>query len=99
MVYFVSNSQSSFQNLVLKKDYDEWRSKAKAQTEFSDDELTTWLETFSGGKVSKSDAKINDIDIISFCRGKMENYKIPRFIEYLTKLPKNEQGKILRNNL
>lgn len=49
--------------------------------------------------VPKQGTTISDNDIISFCRGKMENYKIPRFIEYLTELPKNEQGKLLRHKL
>ena len=42
---------------------------------------------------------VKDQDIVLFCKGKLENYKIPRIFTYLSKLPKNEQGKILRSNL
>jgi len=49
--------------------------------------------------VRKMNADITDNDIISFCRGKIENYKIPKIIEFLPKLPKNEQGKLLRHKL
>lgn len=49
--------------------------------------------------VCKIGTNITDNDLFSFCRGKMENYKIPRIIEYLPKLPKNEQGKLLRHKL
>ena len=49
--------------------------------------------------VRKTGTNLTDNEIFSFCRGKIENYKIPRIIEYLPKLPKNEQGKLLRHKL
>ena len=49
--------------------------------------------------VRKMGVNITDNDIFSFCRGKIENYKIPKIIEYLPTLPKNEQGKLLRHKL
>lgn len=49
--------------------------------------------------VPKLGVKLTDNEIFSYCRGKLENYKIPMMIEYLTELPKNEQGKILRHKL
>jgi long-chain acyl-CoA synthetase len=49
--------------------------------------------------VTKQEMLVKDQDIVLFCKGKLENYKIPRIFTYLSKLPKNEQGKILRSNL
>ena len=49
--------------------------------------------------VTKQEMSIKDQDIVTFCKGKLENYKIPRIFTYLSKLPKNEQGKLLRSKL
>jgi len=49
--------------------------------------------------VPEQKISIKDQDIVTFCKGKLENYKIPRIFTYLSKLPKNEQGKILRSKL
>jgi long-chain acyl-CoA synthetase len=49
--------------------------------------------------VTKQEISIKDQDIVTFCKGKLENYKIPRIFTYLSKLPKNEQGKLLRSKL
>lgn len=49
--------------------------------------------------VTKNGAHLKDDEIYSFCKGKLENYKIPRIIKFLDKLPKNDQGKLLRNKL
>ena len=49
--------------------------------------------------VTKQEMSIKDEDIVTFCKGKLENYKIPRIFTYLSKLPKNEQGKLLRSKL
>jgi long-chain acyl-CoA synthetase len=49
--------------------------------------------------VTKNGIELKDNEIYSFCKGKLENYKIPKTIEFLEKLPKNDQGKLLRNKL
>ena len=49
--------------------------------------------------VTKQEMSIKDQDIVTFCKGKLENYKIPRIFTYLSKLPKNELGKLLRSRL
>jgi len=49
--------------------------------------------------VPEQKISLKDQDIVTFCKGKLENYKIPRIFTYLSKLPKNEQGKLLRNKL
>lgn len=49
--------------------------------------------------VTKHKMLIKDENIVLFCKGKLENYKIPQIFTYLSELPKNEQGKILRSKL
>jgi len=49
--------------------------------------------------VLKDDTTITEKEIIQHCSKKLESYKIPRHIEYVKNIPKNEQGKILRNLL
>jgi len=38
-------------------------------------------------------------DILKFCKKKLPQFKIPKFIEFIKSLPKNESGKILKNEL
>lgn len=38
-------------------------------------------------------------DIISWCRSKLANYKVPRFVEFREELPKSAIGKVLRRVL
>ena len=49
--------------------------------------------------LQKQEMSIKDEEIVTFCKGKLENYKIPRIFTYLSKLPKNEQGKLVRSKL
>jgi len=37
--------------------------------------------------------------IIEFCKGKLAKYKIPKYVSFLTELPRNEAGKINRMEL
>jgi fatty-acyl-CoA synthase len=43
--------------------------------------------------------KITAEEIIEFCRSKMAKFKVPKYIEFLTELPKNDTGKIDRKKL
>ncbi|MHB1420185.1 MAG: AMP-binding enzyme [Bacillota bacterium] len=38
-------------------------------------------------------------EISEFCRENMASYKVPRYIEFVTELPKNATGKILKHEL
>ena len=38
-------------------------------------------------------------EVISFCKKGLTIYKIPKFVEFITELPKNNVGKILRRKL
>ena len=49
--------------------------------------------------VLRKDAQLQEKDVIQFCSKKLENFKVPRQVAFLDDIPKNEQGKILRNKL
>jgi long-chain acyl-CoA synthetase len=49
--------------------------------------------------VLKSDAKATPEEIQNFCRGKLVAYKVPKFIEFRSELPKTLVGKVLRRVL
>jgi long-chain acyl-CoA synthetase len=50
--------------------------------------------------VLKKDVKgITGYDLIKWCRGKLVNYKIPRYIEFRDMLPKSKVGKLLRREI
>jgi long-chain acyl-CoA synthetase len=45
------------------------------------------------------DGDCDDQDILSFCKSRLTDYKIPQIIEYRDKIPKSPVGKILRKDL
>ena len=49
--------------------------------------------------VVKPDSSLNSNAIIEHCRALIGGYKIPRRIEFVDAMPKNELGKILKNRL
>ncbi len=49
--------------------------------------------------IVKKDASLTDKDVIDFCRKNLTAYKVPRFVEFRTELPKTNVGKILRREL
>jgi len=38
-------------------------------------------------------------DVITFCRARLANYKVPRFVEFVGELPRNASGKVLKRLL
>ncbi|MDT3694828.1 MAG: AMP-binding protein [Ignavibacterium sp.] len=53
-----------------------------------------WGEVGKAYIVIKENEKLNENDIIEFCLGNLAKYKIPKYIEFLSELPKSEAGKI-----
>lgn len=49
--------------------------------------------------IVKKDPALDQDSIIAFCKEQLAAYKIPRFIEFRTELPKTNVGKILRRAL
>jgi long-chain acyl-CoA synthetase len=40
-----------------------------------------------------------EADILEFCKGKLANYKVPHYVEFVPELPKTLVGKVLRRKL
>ncbi|MDA0231128.1 MAG: hypothetical protein O3B21_13195 [Proteobacteria bacterium] len=49
--------------------------------------------------VVRRSESLDDEAIIDFCREKIAAHKLPRIIEYLTELPKNPMGKVVKIRL
>ena len=49
--------------------------------------------------VVKKDDNLSEAAIIEYCRKKLTDYKIPKYVEFRDELPKTNVGKILRRAL
>jgi long-chain acyl-CoA synthetase len=49
--------------------------------------------------IVKKDPTLTKEDVIAFCKENLTGYKRPRYIEFMTDLPKSNVGKILRREL
>ncbi|MBI5568477.1 MAG: long-chain fatty acid--CoA ligase [Desulfomonile tiedjei] len=49
--------------------------------------------------VLKAGQTATEEEIIEFCREKLARYKVPKYVEFMTELPKSAVGKILRKEL
>ena len=49
--------------------------------------------------IVKEDLKLNEIDIFSYLRKKLANYKLPKKIVFIPELPRNAMGKVQKQNL
>ena len=58
-----------------------------------------WGETVKAVVVLESGANASDVDIMSFCEGKIAGYKRPRSVDFTDELPRNPTGKILKREL
>lgn len=58
-----------------------------------------WGEVGKAYIVLKDNEKLDEIAIKEFCLGNLAKYKIPKYIEFLSELPKSEAGKIDKKKL
>jgi long-chain acyl-CoA synthetase len=49
--------------------------------------------------VLKPEQTATELEIIDYCRERLTNYKVPKYVEFATELPKSPIGKILRKDL
>ncbi|HCR53155.1 MAG TPA: long-chain-fatty-acid--CoA ligase [Cytophagales bacterium] len=49
--------------------------------------------------VVKKDPSLTEEELIEFCHTSLTNYKIPKFVEFISEVPKSNVGKILRRVL
>ncbi len=58
-----------------------------------------WGERVHAVIVLRQGQKMTEEDVIAFCRENLASYKKPRSIEFVSELPRNPSGKILKQNL
>jgi len=58
-----------------------------------------WGEVGKAYIVLKDNQSLNENEIMKYCLGNLAKYKIPKFIVFLTELPKSEAGKIDKKKL
>jgi long-chain acyl-CoA synthetase len=49
--------------------------------------------------IVKRDPALNEEAVLKYCREKLTNYKVPKYVEFRTELPKTNVGKILHRTL
>jgi acyl-CoA synthetase (AMP-forming)/AMP-acid ligase II len=58
-----------------------------------------WGETVKGIVVLKDGATADEKEIIEFCKERLSSYKKPTSIDFVTELPRNPSGKVLKTVL
>ena len=58
-----------------------------------------WGEKLRAFIVARDNKELNVDEISEFCRDKLSGYKIPKDIRYISSLPRNANGKVLKINL
>ncbi len=49
--------------------------------------------------VFKNNSRLSEKQIILFCRQRMALFKVPKYVEFLSSLPKNSSGKIMKHSM
>ena len=58
-----------------------------------------WGESVKALVVTRADAQTDEEEIIEYCRQNLASYKKPSSVEFLSSLPKNAYGKVLKREL
>jgi len=58
-----------------------------------------WVERVHAVLVLKEGRQASETEIIGFCKERLARYKAPKSVEFVTSLPRNPQGKILKREL
>jgi acyl-CoA synthetase (AMP-forming)/AMP-acid ligase II len=58
-----------------------------------------WGETVKAVLQLKPGAAVTAEEVIEFCRGKLAGYKLPRSVDFVTVIPRNASGKVLKREL
>ena len=45
-----------------------------------------------------ADSPCSDKELIAFCRARLANFKVPHTIEFISEIPKNTLGKVIRKS-
>ncbi|WP_206809159.1 class I adenylate-forming enzyme family protein [Paradesulfitobacterium ferrireducens] len=58
-----------------------------------------WVESVHALVVLKKDASLSEQELIAYCKSRLAPYKAPKSVEFVSELPKNPSGKILKKEL
>ncbi len=58
-----------------------------------------WIEAITAIIVPKDGYTFSHNDVMDFCKQKLSKFKVPKYVEFTTKLPKNPSGKVLKRTL
>jgi fatty-acyl-CoA synthase len=58
-----------------------------------------WGETVKAFVVLRDGKALSEQEVITYCSGKIANFKKPRYVEFVEELPRNAAGKILKTVL
>ncbi len=58
-----------------------------------------WGESAAAVVVARAGSELSGPALIEFCQGKLARYKIPRVVEFVTEVPRNPTGKVLKRLL
>ncbi|WAA13446.1 acyl-CoA synthetase [Fervidibacillus halotolerans] len=58
-----------------------------------------WIEAVTAVIVPKEGVKLTEEDVISFCKERLSTFKVPKYVEFTDRLPKNPSGKLLKRKL
>ena len=58
-----------------------------------------WGETLKAFIVRRDGPAVTDVEVIEYCRNGLADYKRPRKVVFLTELPRNPTGKVLKRDL
>jgi acyl-CoA synthetase (AMP-forming)/AMP-acid ligase II len=59
----------------------------------------TWGQAVTAVIVPNADCELSLHDVKAFCQGKIAGYKIPKAIQLVDRIPKNETGKVIKREL
>lgn len=58
-----------------------------------------WVERVHAVVVLKTDGAAHEDELIAFCKDHLASYKVPKSVEFVSSLPRNPQGKILKKSI
>jgi len=58
-----------------------------------------WGETVKAVVVRAAGSALGEAELIAFCRDRLAHYKCPKSVDFVTELPRNASGKILKRSI
>jgi acyl-CoA synthetase (AMP-forming)/AMP-acid ligase II len=58
-----------------------------------------WGQRVGAFVVPRPGSALSEDDLIAFCKQRLASFKAPEIMRFATELPKNQMGKVLRNEL